>query len=411
MQSAMGNAMKEDRGQSDDLRISQKKSTFPLAGKFQHTIPWNWQDSYLVIPSHTLNFAYSSLNFTSLCLPLSHSIPLWASSQGRTEAVVALMQAGADPQKPPTTGVFAGKNALMWAASQGRTAVVQLLLSSPQVKVDFSSDSGNFKGKTALMWASSQGRVEAVEALLEAGSDVNKVDNDGLSALMWAAGSEASEDGAHRKGLLEKATKGHVKVVSLLLRYEAEFDRKDKDGITAIMFAAYHGHEDAVKALINAGSNTEMTNRAGKTALQLARAAGHVQVVQALLIGPTHLNMTIEEIRETPACGWLLGILRPPPSQQLAFRRDYLASDYVPPISRMKSCTSLKQAGLDYSLYDLLQAVHVLGVQEVVGELGVLNAGSRARALAQLQTLHGRFKEHFLGDSWMIESKECSCNS
>lgn len=55
-----------------------------------------------------------------------------------------LMQAGASPLKPPISGVFAGKNALMWAASQGRTEVVKFLISA-EVDVDFSSSSGNFK--------------------------------------------------------------------------------------------------------------------------------------------------------------------------------------------------------------------------------------------------------------------------
>jgi hypothetical protein len=42
------------------------------------------------------------------------------------------------------------------------------------------------------MWASSQGRVDTVAVLLEAGADVNAVDEDGVSALMWASGSEVT---------------------------------------------------------------------------------------------------------------------------------------------------------------------------------------------------------------------------
>lgn len=68
----------------------------------------------------------------------------WAASQGRTETVALLMKAGADPQQPPSTGTFAGKNALMWAASQGRTRVVQFLVASG-VAVDYSSSSGKFR--------------------------------------------------------------------------------------------------------------------------------------------------------------------------------------------------------------------------------------------------------------------------
>jgi ankyrin repeat protein len=98
---------------------------------------------------------------------------------------------------------------------------------------------GNFKGKTALMWSSSQGRREAVSVLLAAGAKVNKGDYDGVTALMWAAGSETSGDTEHKKGLLEKANKGDTlaDVVSLLLAYRASIDSRDKDGITAIMYA------------------------------------------------------------------------------------------------------------------------------------------------------------------------------
>ena len=87
----------------------------------------------------------------------------WASSQGRyssfsqlpfripyiyilirAETVSYLIKAGANPQKPPDKGVFAGKNALMWAASQGRTEVVRLLIAAG-VDVNYVSQTGNFK--------------------------------------------------------------------------------------------------------------------------------------------------------------------------------------------------------------------------------------------------------------------------
>ena len=42
------------------------------------------------------------------------------------------------------------------------------------------------------MWSSSQGRLESVATLLTAGAKVNKGDNDGVTALMWASGSEVS---------------------------------------------------------------------------------------------------------------------------------------------------------------------------------------------------------------------------
>lgn len=145
------------------------------------------------------------------------------------------------------------------------------------------------------MWACSQGRVETVELLLEAGARVNAVDADGVSALMWASGSEATGDdnGSGRVlRMLEKAEKGQMKVVQLLLRYGAKPDMRDKDGITAIMFACYHGHTDAAIALLNAGANADYTNKADQSALQLARNLGHDETAAAMIFGPTFMVCT-----------------------------------------------------------------------------------------------------------------------
>jgi ankyrin repeat protein len=139
------------------------------------------------------------------------------------------------------------------------------------------------------MWASSQGRVETVKLLLEAGSNVNAVDSDGVSALMWASGSEAADEESHKKGLLETATKGHVEVVQFLLKYGAQADLKDKDGITAIMFASYHGHVGAVLTLLNFGADADLLNKNEKTALQLARNTNYDDVVETILRGPTFM--------------------------------------------------------------------------------------------------------------------------
>lgn len=156
---------------------------------------------------------------------------MWGVSQGRLETVKYLITAGVDINHVIDRGVFLGKSALCWAASQGKTDLVSVLLAAG-ADVDYSSPIGNFRGKTALMWSSSQGRYEAVKVLLAAGANVNKVDHDGVTALMWGAGSETEGDREHEKGLLEEANKGDVlaDVVDLLLLYGATIDARDKDG-------------------------------------------------------------------------------------------------------------------------------------------------------------------------------------
>ena len=158
---------------------------------------------------------------------------------------------------------------------------------SADVDINYASSVGNFKSKTALMWASSQGRLETISLLLEADANINDVDVDGVSALMWACGSEAPEHASYKHGLMVTPNKGHYEVVKKLLQYGAIIDLKDKDGITAIMYASFHGHSRAVEALLNNGADASLRNRAGKTALQLTMNAGFTDTAEIIKSGPT----------------------------------------------------------------------------------------------------------------------------
>lgn len=74
-----------------------------------------------------------------------------------------------------------------------------------------------------------------------------------------------------------------MKVVQLLLKYAAEPDMKDKDGITAVMFACYHGHVGAVKVLINAGSCADYMSREGGAAAYtcISLNTNHIELLSA----------------------------------------------------------------------------------------------------------------------------------
>jgi len=341
----------------------------------------------------------------------------WAASQGRVEAVALLLQAGANAHNPMEIGIFAGKTPLMWASSQGRTDVVRLLLSAGVV-VDFASQSGNFKGKNALMWGASQGRVETVALLLERGSNVNAVDNDGISALMWASGSEAADDDGHKKGLLEKATKGHIDVVSLLLKYGASPDMRDKDGITAIMYACYHGHAGAVEALLNAGADADFKNKAGRNALQLALNAGFTDAAATVLAGPTFSTLPIQSLLQTSTCGWLLSVVRAPLGTGIYASRDarrglggkstlgencsegsefpseecFLNRPQHSHFSLASSCDTLAMNGLDHNIEDLLLIVKDSSVEEVVEHMGLPHFAAKVRATSQLKQFSRKYQ-------------------
>jgi ankyrin repeat protein len=346
----------------------------------------------------------------------------WATSQGRVKAVVTLLQAGANPNFVQQVGVFAGKTPLMWAASQGKNEVLRLLISAG-AEVDFASQSGNFMGKSGLMWASSQGRVDAVNTLLEHGADVNAVDSDRMSALMWAAGSEA-RDKSHMRGMLEKPSKGSREVVQLLLRYGAMVDMRDKDGITSLMYACYHGHASAVSALLNAGADADFLNKAGRTALHLALNSGFSEAAAAIRRGPTiitDLQMDIDSLVQVPTCGWVLSVLRAPrgtgvyplkePStyHQATVVAAHQHTDY-PTLGN--SCGKLHANGLAHHLGDLLYIVHTSSVAEVVSHLGLGdNFAAVQRARDQLARMYKRWEQAVAGQELFEGSSGSNSNA
>ena len=74
-------------------------------------------------------------------------------------------------------------------------------------------------------------------AALGPGTDVTATDEDGRTALHWAAGQ------------------GHGDSVTLLLDWGADVAMKDGDGRTALHLAAMNGHWDAVAPLLDQGAD------------------------------------------------------------------------------------------------------------------------------------------------------------
>lgn len=119
-------------------------------------------------------------------------------------------------------------------------------------------------GATILMAKSQAGDREWVEDLLVRGVAVDSLDDDGKSALIYAAGA------------------GRTAVIERLIRAGAVVDRADADGSTALMFAAQAGHTDAARALIAAGAWVALRGAHGLTALDFATRGGHAAAAAAL---------------------------------------------------------------------------------------------------------------------------------
>jgi len=90
----------------------------------------------------------------------------------------------------------------------------------------------------------------------------------------------------------EEAT---VELVNLLLSYGASLDPKDEDGNTALIFAAENSNAEVVAALIRANPSINETNEEGRTALMEAANADDVEMVRSLLAAGADVNLKDED--------------------------------------------------------------------------------------------------------------------
>lgn len=148
------------------------------------------------------------------------------------------------------------------AALNGQFELVKQLI---QGKVNLNAIDQD--GHTALMFAGYNGHTEIVRIILDEGARVNIRDGLGRTALLFAATGPFPKtvelllerkadpnivDNQERfSALMHAAAEGHIEVVKVLLAYEADATLKDIDGDTAESFARQNGHT-AVADLLKA---------------------------------------------------------------------------------------------------------------------------------------------------------------
>lgn len=125
-------------------------------------------------------------------------------------------------------------------------------------------------GRTPLMWAvytnfnnpelslaKDADRAYYVQELLNApGVNIHAKDQDGFTALHWAAWS------------------GMPHSAAMLIKAGLDINEKEGNGYTPLMLAAMRGDDTVVKMLLQLGADATATNKDGKTAAQLADEKG-----------------------------------------------------------------------------------------------------------------------------------------
>jgi len=96
------------------------------------------------------------------------------------------------------------------------------------------------------------GNIEAVKQYLDAGTDVNAKEENGVTPLHQAA------------------FYGQKEVVELLIAKGADVNAKEEEGWTPLHFAAEGGHKEVAELLIAAGADVNARDNGGETPLDLA---------------------------------------------------------------------------------------------------------------------------------------------
>ena len=246
-----------------------------------------------------------------------------AALYGHHEACALLLAAGADPAHYDDHG----NTALHLGAMRGHGEVVRLLLDhAPQTALMFNREGlrpvvlaaiegqaecvktiiqrlGPEQADEALHQAAAFGHAEVVGLLLALGVPVNLPDRGGRAALHWAvqearlevidlllsAGADPNEavvvvpEGLYDNTILGlAAADGRGDVISKLLAGGAKIDTTDRDGLTALHWAAIFNRPEAVSALLAAGASPAARDKRGLRPLDHARRRRRVRVIRLL---------------------------------------------------------------------------------------------------------------------------------
>ena len=188
-------------------------------------------------------------------------------------AIVVLLEAGADPNARDDTGY----TALQLAPADSISLMTTLLEAHAGRIVRDLNARADWFGYTALHAAARANNLELIAALIEAGADVDAIDNDGHTPLLLAAGARRG------RGAKVPPPTYHPEAIAALAAAGADLETRDRYGQTALLLATNLGDTAMIAMLLEAGADLEVRDELnGWTAWQRALEQGNTAMIAAL---------------------------------------------------------------------------------------------------------------------------------
>eukprot|EP00747_Dinoflagellata_sp_TGD_P212399 gnl/TRDRNA2_/TRDRNA2_85491_c0_seq1.p1 gnl/TRDRNA2_/TRDRNA2_85491_c0~~gnl/TRDRNA2_/TRDRNA2_85491_c0_seq1.p1 ORF type:complete len:856 (-),score=216.39 gnl/TRDRNA2_/TRDRNA2_85491_c0_seq1:95-2614(-) len=271
-----------------------------LLNKHPHLTVKNNQDQT------ALQLALEGKNKKALAEPLMNAEDIDITKDGQTPLVYEILAKDVDMVKK-----ILKHNPDMNAGDKAALAVANEMKKDKKVKAIIKVlNEHDKKASEGLFGAVRSNQPDLVDKALKNGADINEVNENGVTALMFAIekGKEAvinrlleevmdlNKQGMKfgETALIIAAKKGDETSLQALLDKNAQIDAVDKNGQTALMHAATHDQPKTVEKLIKApGIPADMDKRDsnGNTALMLALEKKKVATAEVLYKNGADLNL------------------------------------------------------------------------------------------------------------------------
>lgn len=276
---------------------------------------------------------------------------------GKVENALALIASGAEKNFQDLDG----RTPLHLSLIQGNLPMVEALLEE-----ECDPSLLTYEGESLLHLAVSQGSTDLVAFLLKhplSQEWLHQRDSDGKIPLHRAVWREPKPA-----------------IVSLLLEAGSQIDKVNNYGYTALHWAAKHGHLDSTQLLLNAGARIDLCNQNGNTPFDLALKWGQDEIVWLLLGGEENFPSQAASSSSSSSSS------DPEGAAYLAFEAAYESGKKEAELFWLQKLAQIKIDKGDY-----ITAAHLLNGSFAIAQGGEVSPPCSAHLLNQLERIESLF--------------------